>query len=313
MNTRTEDLGADYQIVPFAEAHVAPFASWFNALGNNDVWTESSVRRKTIQDAAYDPALMLCAQEAGQPVGSILGNVADGRGWIRAFVVRPDRQCRGIGTLLFDQVERVFAERGIDEVHAGWARPNYFLPGIDIKYTSAIVFLDRRGYQTSRETRVNLDVAIAGRDWDTDREEADLAARGFRVRRARPGDEPAIARLCETHGFHGWAVEAAMALEEQPTTVFVAESASPLDPEYAIRAFAAHSVTGPAHFGPMLTAADLRGMGIGSVLLKRCMQDWQQAGVSRCEIVWAGPISFYARAVDATIGRAFWTFHKSLA
>jgi len=311
MSERTE--GADYQIVPFAEAHVAPFTSWFNALGSNDVWTESSVRRKTTQDATHDPALMLCAQEAGQPVGFVLGNIADGQAWVRAFLVRPDRQRRGIGTLLFDQVESVFAERGIDKVHVGWARPNYFLPGVDIKYTPAIVFLDRRGYQTNREARVNLDVAIAERNWDTDREETDLAARGFRVRRGRPGDEPAIARLCEMHGYHGWAVEAAMALEERPTTVFVAESASHPDPECAIRAFAAHSVTGPAHFGPMLTAADLRGMGIGSVLLKRCMRDWQQAGVSRCEIVWAGPISFYARAVGATIGRAFWTFHKSLA
>jgi len=62
----------------------------------------------------------------------------------------------------------------------------------------------------------------------------------------------------------------------------------------------------------MLTAADLRGLGIGSVLLKRCLQDWERAGVSRCEIVWAGPISFYARSVGATLGRAFWAFRKSL-
>jgi mycothiol synthase len=313
MSERTEGARGDYQVVPFAEAHVAPFTAWFNALGNNDVWTEASVRRKTVGDAAHDPALMLCAQEDGEPVGFVLGNVADGQGWIRAFLVRPDRQRRGIGTLLFDRVEKVFAERGIDEIHAGWALPAYFLPGIDIKYTSAIVFLDRRGYQTSREARVNLDVVIAGRDWDTSREEADLAARGFRIRRARPGDEPAIAHLCESHGYHGWAIEAAMALEERPTTLFVAEPASPSDPERAIGAFAAHSVTGPAHFGPMLTAVDLRGMGIGSVLLKHCLRDWQQASVSRCEIVWAGPISFYARSVGATIGRAFWTFRKSLA
>jgi mycothiol synthase len=313
MSERTVDLQAGYEVVPFAEAHVAPLTAWFNALENNGVWSEAWVRRKTIQDRAYDPALMLCAQDDGAPVGFVLGNVADGRGWIRAFLVAPDRQRRGIGTLLFDQVEKVFAERGITEVHAGWALPTYFLPGIDIRYTSAIVFLDRRGYQTSREARVNLDVIIAGRDWDTSQAEAELATHGIRVRRARPGDEPAIAHLCETHGYHGWAIETAMALEEPPITAFVAELASSPDPERAIRAFAVHSVASPIHFGPMLTAVDLRGLGIGSILLKRCLQDWQQAGVPRCEIVWAGPLSFYARSVDATIGRAFWTFHKSLA
>jgi hypothetical protein len=62
----------------------------------------------------------------------------------------------------------------------------------------------------------------------------------------------------------------------------------------------------------MLTASDLRGLGIGSVLLKCCLQDWQRAGMEKCEIMWAGPLSFYARSVGATMGRAFWTFHKTI-
>ncbi|MBN1933673.1 MAG: GNAT family N-acetyltransferase, partial [Anaerolineae bacterium] len=72
------------------------------------------------------------------------------------------------------------------------------------------------------------------------------------------------------------------------------------------------SVVGPTHFGPMLTSPELRGLGIGSVLLKRCLVDWQKAGHTRCEIIWTGPISFYARAVGATMGSAFWVFYKSL-
>ncbi len=82
--------------------------------------------------------------------------------------------------------------------------------------------------------------------------------------------------------------------------------------EDSIRAFAAHSVSGPVHFGPVLTSAEQRGQGIGTVLLKRWLQDWQQAGVSQCEIVWAGPLSFYARTLGAAIGRAFWALYKSL-
>jgi hypothetical protein len=62
----------------------------------------------------------------------------------------------------------------------------------------------------------------------------------------------------------------------------------------------------------MLTSAGLRGQGIGTVLLKRCLQDWQRAGLGRCEILWAGPLAFYARSIGATMGRAFWAWHKSL-
>jgi mycothiol synthase len=304
--------GTHYQIVPFAEEHISAFTAWFNALPSNGVWTKAWIRRKTIGDSAYDPALMFAVAEQGEPVGFLLGSVGDGRGWISAFLVRPDKQRQGIGALMFDTIERSLLERGIVEVHAGWSLPTYLLPGIDIKYTSAIVFLDRRGYQTSREARVNMDVVVAGHDWSTDQAEAELAGWGIRVRRALPEDEPVIARFCQAHGHEGWAMETGMALQEMPITVFVAESVSTADPQGSIRAFATHSVAGPVHFGPMLTAADLRGLGIGTVLLKRCLQDWAQAGVSRCEIVWAGPISFYARAVGATLGRAFWTFRKSL-
>jgi mycothiol synthase len=312
MSDRSPQRGANYQIVPFDAEHIPAFTAWFNALPSNDVWTEAWIRRKTIGDSAYDPALMFAVAEQGEPVGFLLGSIGDGRGWISAFLVRPDKQRQGIGTLMFDTIERTLLERGIVEVHAGWSLPTYLLPGIDIKYTSAIVFLDRRGYRTSREARVNMDVVVAGHDWGTDQAEAELAVHGIRVRRAVPEDEAAIARLCQAHGHEDWAIDMGMALQETPITVFVAESVSAADTQGSIRAFATHSVAGPVQFGPMLTAADLRGQGIGTVLLKRSLQDWEQAGVSRCEIVWAGPISFYARSVGATLGRAFWTFRKSL-
>lgn len=294
------------QIVPFQEKHIVPFTSWFNALPNNHVWTESSVWEKTIQDPLYDPALMIAVEQDGLPLGLILGSIANETGWVRAFIVHPDHQRSGIGTLLFDTLERTFAGRGIADIHVGWALPKYFIPGVDVNYTSAIVFLDRRGYQTNREARVNMDVQLVGRDLDTQADQTRLAGQGITVRRARPDDRTSITVLCETHNHYGWAIETGMGLAKDPVTVFVAER------EGQICAFATHSVCGPIHFGPMLTAPDLRGLGIGSVLLKCCLLDWQRAGVERCEIVWAGPLAFYARAVGATMGRAFWAFHKTL-
>ena len=293
-------------IVPFTEQHIATFTVWFNALPHNTVWTEGSVRFRSTQDETYDPALMIAVEEHGSLLGFLLGSIADETGWIRAFLVRSDRQQQGVGTAMFDAVERAFADRGIAEVNVGWAQPRYFLPGINITYTPAIVFLDRRGYLTSRETRINMEVALGGRDFGTADDRARLREQGTTVRRAQPRDCLGITRLCETHNYPNWAAEARAALDNDPVTVFIAEH------EDEICAFAAHSICGPIHFGPMLTAAHLRGQGIGSVLLKHCLQDWQRAGVPRCEIVWAGPLSFYACSVGATMGHAFWAFHKSL-
>lgn len=294
------------RIVPFTQAHVPTFTTWLNALSNNDVWTEESVRDKSIQDQAYDPALMFAVEQGNEPVGFLLGSIVNDTGWVFAFLVRPDHQRQGIGTLMFDAMEHAFAEQAITEINVGWAPLKYFLPGIDIKYTPAIVFLDCRGYETKRDTRVNMDVHLAGRSFDTSDSKARLRARGIVVRRGQPTDRPGITRLCEAYGNLIWGIETARALDSDPITVFVAEY------QNEICAFAVYAVGGPLYFGPMLTAADRRGMGIGSVLLKHCLQDWQHAGAERCEILWAGPLSFYARSVGATMGRAFWTFHKSL-
>jgi mycothiol synthase len=295
------------EIVPFDRSHVPLFTRWFSALPNNDVWTEEWVHSRSTGDESYDPTLMIAAVENDEPLGFLLGSVAHETGWIKAFLVRPDRQRQGIGTVLFDAIERAFAERAIQAITVGWAPPRYLLPGIDISYTPAIIFLDRHGYETSRETRVNMEVRLTGQDFGTADQESRLRDAGITVRRALAQDRLGLTRLCQAYDHPMWAIETGMALQRAPITMFVAER------EGEICAFAAHTVCGPTHFGPMLTAPDLRGLGIGTVLLKRCLLDWQKQGYARCEIVWTGPLSFYARAVGATMGRAFWVWHKSLA
>ena len=197
--------------------------------------------------------------------------------------------------------------RGVPAINAGYAPPRYFLPGIDLAYTDAIVFLDQRGYRTTRETRVNMEVPLASRDYDTAPGQARLRDHGMTVRRATAQDKEGITALCEKENHLGWIIETAMGLEREPVPVFVAERGG------EICAFATHSVIGPTHFGPMLTASELRGLGVGSVLLKLCLQDWQRAGYTQCEIIWAGPLAFYARTVGAQINKAFWAFRKELA
>ena len=294
------------EVVPFEEKHIPIFTVWFNALPGNDVWTESWVRFKTVAAPSYDPELSIVAMADGEPVGFLLGHVAKGDGWINAFIVRPDWRRRRVGTMIFDRIEQAFADRNVETINAGRATPRYFLPGIDLRYTDAIVFLDRRGYSTNRQTRVNMDVPLVGCDFDTNAEEGRLLERGIAVRVATRDDIAAITRLCEREEHFGWIVEADASLGRDPGSLFVAER------DGEICAFATHGAIGPTHFGPMLTASDLRGLGVGSVLLKRCLQNWQKEGHTVGEIIWAGPLAFYSRSVGATVGKAFWTFHKPL-
>ena len=62
----------------------------------------------------------------------------------------------------------------------------------------------------------------------------------------------------------------------------------------------------------MGTDASARRLGIGSVLLRRCLADLAGEGRAGAEISWVGPVGFYARGVAARIDRVFWLFNREL-
>jgi predicted N-acetyltransferase YhbS len=62
----------------------------------------------------------------------------------------------------------------------------------------------------------------------------------------------------------------------------------------------------------MGTNPELRGKGIGALLLRRCLADLEAAGHRGCDIQWVGPKGFYADHVGAVIHRCYWQYEKSL-
>jgi GNAT superfamily N-acetyltransferase len=91
----------------------------FGLLGPNGAGKTTLVRFKTLDDDTYDPALMIAAEVDGEPVGFLIANIANEKGWVRAFIVHPEKRRQGLGTLLCDTVERTFHERGIGDIEVG--------------------------------------------------------------------------------------------------------------------------------------------------------------------------------------------------
>jgi mycothiol synthase len=77
--------------------------------------------------------------------------------------------------------------------------------------------------------------------------------------------------------------------------------------------FCAYGVSRPREVGPIGTSPEVRKLGIGEVLLKRCLAEQRDRGVTSAELVWAGPLPYFSRTVNATIGRAFWQYDKDFA
>ena len=62
----------------------------------------------------------------------------------------------------------------------------------------------------------------------------------------------------------------------------------------------------------MGTAPAAQGLGIGSVLLRRCLADQQAAGLDSVQIGWVGPLPFYSGVVGARVERVFFLYRKQL-
>jgi len=60
------------------------------------------------------------------------------------------------------------------------------------------------------------------------------------------------------------------------------------------------------------THPDLRGKGIGGILLKRCLQDMKDWELETSIIPWVGPIRFYSYYANAVVNRVFWRYEKKL-
>jgi GNAT superfamily N-acetyltransferase len=294
------------EIQLLAERHLPTLLKWINRLPYEYGWDMRALRFRTLEDPTYRPELMLVIEEGGESLAFALGNIRDEQGWIKLFVVRPDLQRQGLGSRLLSGLERRFRKAGVSQITAGRCPLTYFSIGWDARYTEAAAFLHGQGYTRTQRTRSNMWVDLAGRDFSTaNLERRLLDQHGIRFRRATAADKEAVIALAGDHSAI-WGIEMTLAYTNEPVSLFVA------DQKGKLCGFGCYGTGGPMYFGPTLTLPALRGLGIGTVTLKRCLADMQRLGWRRIEINSAGPIAFYARAVDARIGRLLWDWEKEL-
>jgi mycothiol synthase len=198
-------------------------------------------------------------------------------GFVDLLVVRRADQRQGIARQLVAELERRLAADGCGRVKIAGHPPRFAWPGIDIHYTAAICLAEDLGYRRG-SCEVNMDIDLSTAPLDTAADAARLRAQGIEVRRAGPADDgPLQASLAQT-----WS----------PSWV--------------------EGVNRVREIGPVGTDPELRHHGVGRVLLRSCLAEQRDRGLPAAEIGWVGPLSYFARTVGATIGRAFWLYQKDL-
>ncbi len=118
---------------------------------------------------------------------------------------------------------------------------------------------------------------------------------GFTLRRADPWDRDRLRHFVKDQFGPLWAVEADRAFNHSPITAFVASS----DRELA--GFAVYECTRRGFFGPTGVRDSLRGEGLGTALLFRCLESMREMGYAYAVIGGVGPAAFYEKTVGAFV------------
>ncbi|MHA1793708.1 MAG: GNAT family N-acetyltransferase [Promethearchaeota archaeon] len=220
------------------------------------------------------------------------------------FAVHERYRRRGIGSamlsLLFTRLKR-YKRRKISLMVSV---PRYFWPGLDPRYTAAYFFLKKNGFKRRRKERINLSYQIP--------DEMEMPAsetNGFLIQRARHEDKEATFNYVKRNFIGFWHEEVKLSFLNEPCTTFLLK-----DGDGAIVGFASHSIHFPGSFGPTGVNKNLRGQGLGSLLLKWCMWDIKQSGMDKAIIMWVEgeTIKFYSKAIGARIDHVYWPFSRRI-
>ena len=268
------------------------------------LWKADVYRQRTVLVAADGAGVVRASTRHDRPDASS-GDAGAGSpnpetiaGHIDLIAVHPGAQGRGLGLTLVRAAERWLAGQGVAEIRLAGNPPCYAWPGIDVRYTPALCLAERLGYERY-QVAWNMSVDLST-DLSTDADIDRLARAGVEVRAAPVGGRDAVIDFVRTHWHDGWAWEVAHAS----------------GCHYAVRSgevlgFAAWGAR-PTWFGPMGSAPAARGLGIGRVLLRRCLAEQRDAGMTHAEIGWVGPLRFYSRAVGARAERVFALYRRRL-
>jgi mycothiol synthase len=246
----------------------------------------------------------------GQVIGVVLGSVSHrdrSIGHVDLVAVDPRERRRGVARALMARIEGALAGLGAGEVVIAGNAPYYAWPGIDVRYTPAICAAMSLGFEQDQPAW-NMTVDTTAVDLSETTEEEDrLAAEDITVRRAGPEDVPALVGFALATFGQGWAGEITHSVGRDQAGCHVA-----IAKDGSILGFAAYGSSRPSWFGPMGTATAARGLGIGALLLRRCLADQRSAGHKNVQIGWVGPLPFYAKTVNARVERVFLLYRKQL-
>ncbi|MFD4789406.1 GNAT family N-acetyltransferase [Streptomyces sp. NPDC058459] len=272
-------------------------------------------RSQVLLDADFDPAGLRVAVEDGRLVGAAYAvrrltppagtDLEPEQGWVPFFFVDPEARGRGVGRGLLTDALGWLGGHGRTRVDFAPYTPNYFLPGLDAeRYPEAAGLLESLGFRTLYEA-VAMDRCLTGYAFPAEagQRAAELTGRGYRFGTPADDDLPGLLALAAHHFTPDWAraIREALLRGAPLERIVVVHDPSDRPVGWAMHG-AYESVT--ERFGPFGVLDELRGAGLGEVLLHLVLERMRALGADSAWFLWTGERSpagrLYRRAGFAT-------------
>jgi GNAT superfamily N-acetyltransferase len=252
-------------------------------------------QRKVLLDQNFDLRGCLVAEDQGKIVGFILGlrrlfKIEDSpddsdKGWITLFFVHPDYREQGIGTALLEACESFLRSENRKTVWISSYAPNYFIPGVDVNaHEEAHRFLQHHGYvelvrPLSMDARL---IQLETPDW-VKQKQCEREQEGYRFEFFTPERTLELLDFMKQHFPGDWQRFA----REKMTGITLGRNL----PDEITLAIKDNKIEGFAQFegerfGPFGVNANLRGNGLGAILLFKTLNQMRAKGMHNAWFLW---------------------------
>ncbi len=256
-------------------------------------------RTKVLLDSNFQPENLVVAVEDERVVGFVLAltrqvplflqGLEPEKSWITAFGVHPDYRRRGIGRALFNHILERLKGQGRKTLEISPYVPNYFVPGVDTQaYPDALRFLEDAFGFTVIERPISMGASLTGFQIPSEIRQLELKRQkedDLRIRAVTSADLPDLMPFVATHFGWDWYRH----LQEYLLEYFGDSSSQMCILVARLRG----EVVGfcpqrRERFGPFGVHPDARNLGIGRILLFRCLAEMSARQVYYSYFMWTG-------------------------
>ncbi len=286
-------------IRPYRGADEADVLSVWSASMTADSLGEHLFRTKVLLDPNFQPENLPVAVEDGRVVGFVLAltrqvplflqGLEPDKAWITAFGVHPDDQRRGIGTAMFQHIVEKLRAAGRKTIDISPYVPNYFVPGVDVNaYPGTLRFLETVGFRRLYDA-ISMGADLSG--FQIPPEIVELERRreaedGVTIRPVTSADLPELMPFIVKHFGWDWFRHA----QDYLLDLFGGANTHHICFLVARRhgEIVGYCQQRLERFGPFGVNPEYRNLGIGRLLLFRCLATMSARHTFFAYFLWTG-------------------------